>query len=231
MTLLDLTTLRTIKGVMQGRPPAIEIRPYRPEDLDDLYRICLATGAAGKDASHLYRDPKLIGHIYAGPYGALAPEASFVVEDEGGVGGYIVGTVDTAAFEAKLEAEWWPPLRKAHNNPTRVKPSEFTADERMQYLIHHPPRTPRKISRDHPSHLHINLLPRLQGRGLGKRLIDHWLAAMTELGSTGAHLGVGMANARAVRFYGAYGFREIDRAGPPFNVIWFGVKLGDAQPV
>jgi ribosomal protein S18 acetylase RimI-like enzyme len=204
---------------------SVAIRPYRPEDLDALYRICLATGDAGKDAAPLFADPKLLGHIYAGPYALLSPKACFVVEDDEGVGGYIIGAVDTHAFEKKLETEWWPSLRSLYEEPRREEGREFDREARMRLLIHRPPRTPRRISQDHPSHLHINLLPRLQGRGWGKKLIDHWLAAMRRLGSPGAHLGVGTANSRAVRFYGAYGFREIDRAGPPFNVIWFGVSL------
>ena len=43
------------------------IRPFAPADLDSLYAICLATGESGQDAASLYRDGKLIGHIYAGP--------------------------------------------------------------------------------------------------------------------------------------------------------------------
>jgi ribosomal protein S18 acetylase RimI-like enzyme len=38
-----------------------------------------------------------------------------------------------------------------------------------------------------------------------------------------AHLGVGLRNERAVRFYRAYGFVEIERYGPPYDVIVFGI--------
>src|SRR3546814_10812782 len=41
--------------------------------------------------------------------------------------------------------------------------------------LHHPLRMPDIVLRDYPSHLHINLLPRLQGRGVGRRLIERWL--------------------------------------------------------
>src|SRR5258706_13095644 len=88
-----------------------EIRPYRPADLEALYDICLKTGDSGQDASPLYRDAKLVGHLYAAPYGVLEPTSAFVVEDQAGVGGYIVGAADTAAFAARAEAEWWPKLR------------------------------------------------------------------------------------------------------------------------
>jgi hypothetical protein len=55
------------------------IRAFRPEDLHDLYRIYLATALAGGDASGLYQDRKLVGHVYAGPYAVLSPETVFVI--------------------------------------------------------------------------------------------------------------------------------------------------------
>ncbi len=192
----------------------VEIRPYRPGDLDKLYDICLATGDAGADAAHLFSDPRLLGHVYAAPYGVLAPEASFMAEDEGGVGGYILGARDTEAFEDALEARWWPALRARY--PDIASPT--TPDERMQRLIHHPAHMPRRIVEAYPAHLHIDLLPRLQGRGLGKRMIDTWREAVR----VPTHLAVGGRNARAVRFYRAYGFTEIERFDA-FDVIVFGI--------
>jgi hypothetical protein len=88
-----------------------EIRAFRPEDLDDLYRICLATALAGGDASGLYQDRKLVGHVYAVPYAVLSPETVFVIGGADRVGGYIVGAPDTRDCEARLEAAWWPSLR------------------------------------------------------------------------------------------------------------------------
>jgi GNAT superfamily N-acetyltransferase len=206
-----------------------EIRPYRAADHNALYEICLKTGLAGADASHLYRDPQVIGHVYAGPYAALAPDCAFVVEDEAGVGGYILGAVDTFAFEKKMEAEWWPALRTRYQDTVAIPREAQTPDQRMATLIHHPTRTPRRISEPYPSHLHINLLPRLQGQGWGKRLIDRLVVAMKEKGSHGLHLAVGAVNVRAVEFYRAYGFEEILRTGPPFDVIFFALKLSASE--
>src|SRR5215469_11358966 len=143
-----------------------EIRPYRADDLEALYDICLKTGEAGQDATALYRDGRRLGHIYAAPYGVLEPESCFVVEDEHGIGGYIVGTRNTFAFEKRMEVEWWPALR------AEIAEGGDDADARMARLIHHPARTPRGISEPYPAHLHINYLPRLQGIGMGKQLID-----------------------------------------------------------
>ena len=194
------------------------IRPYRPEDLDDLYRICLLTGDSGADGSRLYRDPKILGRLYAAPYGLFSPETAFVVEDDEGVAGYILGALDTRAFEATLDAAWWPTLRPHHADPAGTPPETWDADQRAAYLFHHPFHAPRRVVSPFPSHLHIDLLPRLQGQGLGKRLIDLWLDMAAAKDSRGVHLGVSRANARAIRFYLAYGLDQLDLpipGGPP----------------
>ncbi|MBS0276428.1 MAG: GNAT family N-acetyltransferase [Proteobacteria bacterium] len=194
-----------------------EIRPLRREDRDALYAICLKTGDAGQDATALYRDPELLGHLYAGPYVALEPESGFVLEDEDGIGGYIVGARDTYAFETRLEQEWWPPLRLRYPDPDAL----LEPERHLARSLHKPWHTPKRITEPYPSHLHINLLPRFQGRW-GRRMMDRWLAAMRDAGSPGAHLGVGTRNERAVRFYLRYGFTEFQRWN---DVLMLGIGL------
>ena len=204
----------------------IEIRPVRADDLDALYRIALTTGDGGADAAMLYRDPKLLGHIFSAPYAVLCPETVFVVEDADGAGGYIVGAADTRAFEARLEAAWWPGLRATYPASCDVSGAEWPRDQRMIRMIHHPRRTPAEITDAYPSHLHINLLPRLRGRGVGRALMQRWLRALRAIGSTGAHLAVGTANTRAIRFYTDCGFRAL--AWPPYpatGAMWLGKGL------
>jgi ribosomal protein S18 acetylase RimI-like enzyme len=200
----------------------VDIRPYRADDLDKLYDICLRTGDSGADGTHLYRDPKLVGHVYAGAYGVLSPETAFVVEDDEGVGGYIIGPADTSAFEKRCEAEWWPPLRERYPAPSG-DPKNWSRDERMMRHIHHPDRTRGKLNKRYPAHLHINLLPRLQGRGLAKRMVDLWLAKVGAMGAHGACLGTGESNPRAVRFYRTYGFQEVER--PDAGEIIFAIAI------
>jgi ribosomal protein S18 acetylase RimI-like enzyme len=198
------------------------IRDVQLGDLDALYRIALATGDAGADAAHLYRDLTLVGRLYAAPYAVLAPEFALVAEDAAGVGGYIVGALDTLAFEARLEAEWWPKLRGQYADPTG-EPKGWTLDQVRAYQIHHPRLPPARITDPYPSHLHINLLPHLQGRGLGRALIDAWLARIAAAGSRGAHLGVSPVNHRAIRFYRAYGLEELrfPRPKPEPDALYF----------
>jgi len=186
------------------------IRAATPDDLDRLYEICLRTGDAGEDATPLHADPRLLGHVWAAPYLVHAPEHAYVVVDAADVAvGYVLGAADSRAFEATLEASWWPTLRDRHP-PGAAGRTE--ADEAVVALLHEPPTALDAIVRDHPSHLHIDLLPEAQGQGWGRRLVEAELASLAAAGSPGVHLGVSARNERAIGFYRATGFVELGRS-------------------
>lgn len=202
-----------------------QIRAYAPGDLSALYEICLKTGASGGDATHLYADPRIIGDIYAAPYAALQPDLALVVEDGEGVAGYMIGTLDTAAFEAHQEREWWPALRAVYPDPKGVPGAERTADQGRAARIHRPVATPATLVAAYPAHLHINLLPRLQGKGLGERLVTTWLELIRAHGASGVHLGCNAGNHRALRFYDRYGFRRFPVDPPWPGTVWMVIDL------
>jgi len=51
-----------------------------------------------------------------------------------------------------------------------------------------------------PAHLHLNLLPSVQGQGVGSMLLRAWLGLASTRGATAVHAGVNRANLRALRF-------------------------------
>lgn len=196
-----------VRGGRRDHHPRMIVRPYRPDDVDALYDICLRTGAAGEDASAQYQDPRLLGEIYVGPYLRLEPELAFVVDDGRPVG-YVVGTRDTRSFEAACEREWWPALRERY--PAGTFPAE-SADARLIELIHRPIAADHDVVAGYPSHLHIDLLPAAQGRGLGRVLMERLFETLRAAGSPGVHLGVGRSNDRAIGFYQRLGFEIFRR--------------------
>lgn len=205
-----------------GPRAAAVIRRYRPDDLDDLYRVCLQTADIGNDATSLFRDGKLPGYIYAAPYAIFEPSLTAVAEDEIGVGGYIVGTLDSIAFEDRLEHDWWPELRARYPEPSPDQTAGISQLERSAlHDIHHPWRTRPELHASYPSHLHINLVPRLQGCGLGRQLIEALASALRDQGSRGVHLAVGQGNRRAAGFYRHVGFTEL----PATDVRLFAMDL------
>jgi ribosomal protein S18 acetylase RimI-like enzyme len=199
------------------------VRPLQPSDISALYAISLATGLAGGDASLLYRDRKLMGHIYSAPYANLQPDLCLVAEDDAGVAGFVVGAADTRAWERRLEQEWWPGLRKQYPAPDQAQMAEWSHDQRRIDMIHHPKAIPAVIVQSYPSHLHMNLLPRLQGQGIGWRMFAAWLVMAAARGIGPLHIGVNRENLRAIGFWRRLGFVELDlpeaRAG---RTVWMG---------
>lgn len=206
----------------------VTIRPYRGGDLDALYAVCVATGDSGRDGRHLYTDPRLIGDVYAAPYGVLTPEFVVVVEDGDGVAGYAVGALDTRAFEARLEAEWWPAMRQRHPAPDPGRRAAWSEAERRAAQVHMPQPIPAAIVDPFPGHMHLNLLPRLQGRGLGRALCRAWLDTAKAAGIGPLHIGAGKSNPRALAYWRAMGFTPMDLpesvAG---RAVWMGRPNAD----
>ena len=201
----------------------VAIRTVEAADLDACYAISLATGLAGGDASHLYRDPQMMGHIYIAPYARLAPDLTFVVEDAHGVAGFVAGAIDTPAWEERLEREWWPALRLRYPDPADVPPEAWSADQRRAAMIHRPGATPAEVTARHPGHLHVNLLPRLQRRGVGSALFATWLGVARQRRAGALHVGVSRANTEAVPFWRKLGFAALDRPGlPRERTLWMG---------
>ena len=200
--------------------PNASVRPYRPSDLDDLYRICLQTGDSGEDATSKFEDPRILGHVFAAPYGLYEPSLAFVAEDELGVGGYIVGALDSKAFEKRLETDWWPALRDRYPAPpSELPPDQWTPDQRAAGFVHVPLKVPEDLAQDYPSHLHINLVPRLQSQGLGRQLMNTLMRALRERGSVGLHFFVSPTNQRAADFYRHLGFTVISADDPVIFVM------------
>ncbi|WP_324651006.1 GNAT family N-acetyltransferase [Georgenia sp. H159] len=197
--------------VRAGRPDVLTVDRYRPADRPALYDVCLRTGDSGADASHLYEDGDLLGHVFLGAYLALEPGLARVLRrQDGSAVGYCVATADTRAFEERCEHAWWPELRSRYDAPTD---DDESPDAGMARLIHHPPRTDGPWLPEFPAHLHVDLLPEAQGGGHGRRILEKVLDAVAQTRAPGVHLGVSGRNARAVGFYEHLGFAVLER-GP-----------------
>jgi GNAT superfamily N-acetyltransferase len=201
----------------------LTLRPYAPDDLKSLYAISLATADAGADASHLYHDASLVGSIYSAPYAALDPDLVVVVADDEGVGGFVLGTVDTVAWERRLEQNWWPQLRRQYPAPDPQARDSANSDQRRIFMIHNPEHAPVQIAEEFPAHLHLNLAPRLQGHGVGTQLFHAWQRLAKQRGASAMHVAVNRANARAMAFWGKLGFRSVTPPGlSEGRTMWMG---------
>ncbi len=208
-----------------------KIRPAESKDENAVYEVCLRTGNAGQDATHLYTDPKALGHLFVGPYLHLEPELAFVLEAADGVCGYVLGALDSSRFYRAYLDQWLPELRRIYAHPTG-DPGRWTATEKLYYEYHHPNIFFPENFKDVPSHLHIDLFPRAQRRGQGTRMIGVLLERLTMAGSPGVHLALSSANCGAERFYRKLGFVELARAGASDrHTLYLGKRLGEGEGV
>jgi ribosomal protein S18 acetylase RimI-like enzyme len=195
------------------------IRPFRPGDESALAEICVLTADAGSDATGAI-DDAIWPEVFALPYAARHPEFAFVVEaDDGRVVGYLLGVPDTAAFETWFRDEWWPERGARWPRPD----AERTRQDGI--LIYAYGRGPgaEPYGAEYPAHLHIDLLPELQGRGWGRRLIETYIGALRDAGVSGLHLVADVNNTGALTFYDRLGFVRL--ASHP-GVQAFGMRLG-----
>jgi ribosomal protein S18 acetylase RimI-like enzyme len=186
------------------------IRRPNLSDLPGIYRVCRETGPASVN-------PDLLGHLYAGPYIVNEPELSRVVASDTGIEGYVLACSDTREFEGWCEAHWWPELRAQY--PIG---GGHPLDEWMTRLLHEPPHSPDVVVAAHPAHLHTDLLPSAQGRGLGRALIEWLCEELAERGVAGVHLGVSADNAGAIAFYQRLGFETVLVEA---DTVWMGRLL------
>ena len=190
------------------------IRPARASDQAAAYEVCLRTGNFGKDGRPFFHeDPDALGRIFVGPYLAFEPELSLILEDGVGICGYALGAFDSKTFYARFEKEWRPELCVQFPEP-QGDSAAWTRVQQVHSWYHHPDYYCPEPYDQYPSHLHIDLLERAQGRGYGRRMLEQVMEQMREHGSPGAHLGVSAGNKNAFAFYEHIGFQTLICVGP-----------------
>ena len=207
------------------------IRPARPGDQPGAYHVCLKTGNYGQDGEPYYaEDPDALGRIFVGPYLVFEPGLSFILEDAEGVCGYALGAFDSRAFYARYEKEWRPELCAQFPCP-QGDATGWTRVQQVYDWYHHPDYFCPEPYDAFPSHLHIDLVKRAQGRGYGRGMLERVMDELRRRKSPGAHLGVSMLNTPAFGFYQRLGFRELTRVGAGSNgCIYMGIQFEPKPP-
>jgi len=194
----------------------MDIRAYHDADMVRLYDICLQTGAAGEDATGLI-DADLLGHIFAAPYAASEAELCFMLTNSGLPIGYVLGTKSSAEFESYFNRIWCPPLLSRY---PLVEDGEASLQQSMIESLHAGYTAPG-IASEYPAHLHINILPAGQSKGMGILMLNTFINKLRSMDVPALHLEVSKRNRNAIAFYVRFGFTLLKESA---GAIIFGMQ-------
>lgn len=225
------------------QPSEFLIRPFQPADHLAVEEITFRTGFQGEDLTGrgYFDDRRLFYTIFIAYYTRFEPEHFFVAQQakDRRVMGFIGGSPDTQAQQARfwkkmpvrialrafLYTSWRYP-RTFRNFLRMLGMARVTREKRLETIL-----------TDYPAHLHINVLPGYQGRGVGGCLINHFELHLRSMGVTGLHLQTSNHNTKAVPFYKKMGFEVIWQSGiaphpllDDLRFIAFGKQLGRPVP-
>jgi ribosomal protein S18 acetylase RimI-like enzyme len=179
----------------------ISIRRAQRSDQAAILEICHQTGDRRID-------PYLFGLRWCLDYLWHEPENCFVAVGPPNkqVVGYILGALDSATQAARVKrimvpkaVEYWREMEKRNFHDWRFLIFMRWLDREIFTQLY----------LQYPAHLHINLAPESQRRGIGAQLLGAYESNLREKGVIGYHLGVGAGNQGGIRFYRKMGLAEL----------------------
>jgi ribosomal protein S18 acetylase RimI-like enzyme len=215
----------------------ISFRAYRGGDRAGITAILYVTGFLGEDlaGTGLFNDRRLFSLVNTDGYLRFLPSHCFVAVDDadGRIAGYILGAPDSKQWERIFTRRmYWRIAVRAFLVSWWRYPESFRhvlawarnyADASEPYFA------------DYPAHLHINVLPGYQRRGIGEGLMRMFEQHIAAQGATGVHLVTSNRNVKALPFYTKHGYAVlVDSPGTFYRGITdhrsivFGKKLSAA---
>lgn len=172
--------------------------------------LCCRTGDGGDPIPN--ERWELFTRIWIEPYRVLMPEWSYVALADRRVVGYLTGCPDTARFARRCFVRCTLPLLR------QVVCGRYRGDAygkrfaRQALRLENSPERSfpkpirRRLLRQFPAHLHMNVDAEFRRGGVGRRLIDRFIQDLRQRRVSGVHLFCGAA---PVPFYTCVDFHEL----------------------
>lgn len=185
------------------------IRPYHSKDKVELYRMVRQLHLRAQAGQESSAHPDLIGDRCLGACLALCPEYSFILEDELGVVGCVLGVLDVRSFTKRCQASWIPAMRDKY--PPRVGSAHGNAQDLVLQMQEDQGEYPDSLVYHFPSQLRLDALPELVDISVSRTLLTALLTALKANGSQGVFCEVQPTDRQRLEFLTKLGFLEILR--------------------
>ncbi|KAM8852706.1 protein O-GlcNAcase isoform 1-T1 [Synchiropus picturatus] len=202
------------------------IRPYFPKDEASVYKICKEMYCEGmEDAPFSDEEPDLIGDRLVGGLLSLSPDYGFVLEDDEGICGYALGTVDVKPFIKKCKMSWIPFMQEKYHKPDDQK--DLTEAEKMILSFHEEEEgLPESFLSNFPSLIKVDIHANVTDPSVAKSMMGCLLSSLKANGSHGAFCKVRQTDKRMLDFYSKLGCFEVAKMeGFPKDIIIMGRSL------
>ncbi|XP_075933061.1 protein O-GlcNAcase [Anarhichas minor] len=202
------------------------IRPYYPKDVTAIYKICKEMYSEGmEDEPASDEDSDLIGDRLVGGLLTLSSDYGFVLEDDEGICGYALGTVDVQPFVKKCKLNWIPFMKEKYIKPDCEK--DLTDAEKMMLSFHEEEEgLPDSFLSNFPSLIKVDIHAKVTDPSVAKSMMGCLLSSLKANGSLGAFCQVRQTDKRMLDFYSKLGCYEVAKMeGFPKDVILMGRSL------
>ncbi|NLZ75668.1 MAG: GNAT family N-acetyltransferase [Erysipelotrichia bacterium] len=173
---------------------SIEIINFKNDFLDDIRAINVAVSS---NPNKPYEEKVLCQHLYIDYYTEFSKENCFVARDTetGEIVGYIISEIDYQRYRNHMLTYYIPQAKAIRKEFEQVIKNEVEvyAPFNLQY----------------DAHLHMDVKPGHQHKGIGTMLIQHLLTHLRKIDCKGIMLLVSKRNEKANNFYEKNGIKII----------------------
>lgn len=184
------------------------IRPYEPQDRDGVRKLCCETGFLGKPIDPVFEDRELFSDYLTSYYTDWEAEASFVIEHEGQIKGYLLGSRRPKYQQLH---SFWMNLSLFARAARRYSGYNRATRDFIAWILKNSwrevPAAPRKAA-----HFHFNLLPEVQGLAGVRTLLNQYLDFLRSKGEKTVYgQVVTFEGRRGAGVFKRYGFEVLER--------------------
>ncbi len=199
----------TLTSEEMKRERAYTIRGFEPADRVAVRELCCRTGFLGAPIDPVYEDRELFADFLTTYYTDHEPESSFVLEIEGELKGYLLGSRKPLlnqlySFQQNIVLFLRSLLRYPRYNPRSKRFIRWMIMNGWREVPAAPART---------AHFHINLLPEARKISTTRALMSAYLSYLYRCGEKQVYGQiVTFESRRGEKMFERYGFRVMNRA-------------------
>jgi ribosomal protein S18 acetylase RimI-like enzyme len=189
-------------------PEDVIIRKYEPRDREAVRWLCCETGFLGKPIDPAFEDRELFADYLTSYYTDCEPESSLVVEMDGRVKGYLLGS--RMPLRQQMHGfflNFSLLVRGMRRYWTYSRASRDFIGWILRNSWREVPAAPRRTA-----HFHINALPEAQAVAIARELIGRYLNYLRAAGEKAVYgQMVTFESRRGARLFERYGFQVLEK--------------------